>query len=311
MIKAKSYPVLFYFCLIFVSILACRQEASPENEPDGTIFNPGDSTQSLTYGGEKREYLLHIPVDYDPARPTAVVLIFHGFGLNAEEMVRITGFSAKADAAGFIAVYPQGSGRKPAWNGGDCCGKAAANQVDDVGFVRALIDALATMINIDRSRIYATGFSNGAIMAYRLACELPDQIAAIAPVGATLAFQDCTPGRSVSIQHFHGTDDQLNPYNGGYGPGGTLHFGSVQDTIQFWVSNNACSSQAQTSESGSIVHEQYNSCEQGAVVALYSIVGGEHAWPGGESVGPGIGTPTREISATELMWEFFSEHPLP
>jgi len=240
-----------------------------------------------------------------------VVFIFHGFGLGGEEMVRITGFNAQADASGFVAVYPNGSGRRPAWNGGDCCGEAATNQVDDVGFVRALIEDLSTLIEIDHKQIFATGFSNGAIMAYQLACELSDQIAAIAPVGATQAAQNCQPGRPVSVQHFHGTDDRLNPYNGGYGPGGGVDFASVEDTIQFWVTQNNCSSQAQVNESGSILHELYTPCDRGAVVELYTIVGGEHAWPGGESVGQGIGAPTTEISATLLMWEFFSSHPMP
>jgi polyhydroxybutyrate depolymerase len=226
-------------------------------------------------------------------------------------MVRITGFNAQADAAGFVAVYPNGSGRKPAWNGGDCCGEAAANQVDDVGFVRALIEDLSTLVDVDRKRVYATGFSNGAIMAYRLACDLSNQVAAIAPVGATQAVQDCQPGRPVSVQHFHGTDDRLNPYDGGYGPGGGVDFAPVEDTIQFWAAQNGCPPQAQTSESGSIVHERYAPCEQGAAVELYTIVGGEHAWPGGESVGPGVGEPTAEISATPLMWEFFEAHPMP
>ena len=226
-------------------------------------------------------------------------------------MIRITGFNAQADAAGFVAVYPNGSGRKLAWNGGDCCGEAAANQVDDVGFVRTLIEDLSTLINIDRKRVYATGFSNGAIMAYRLACELSDQIAAIAPVGATQGMPNCQPGRPVSIQHFHGTEDRLNPYESGYGPGGGVDFASVEDTIQFWVMQNRCPPQAQVSESGSIIHELYAPCDQGAGVELYTIVDGEHAWPGGESVSSEVGAPSTEISATQLMWEFFNAHPLP
>ncbi|MBN1148115.1 MAG: hypothetical protein JXA78_12725 [Anaerolineales bacterium] len=279
--------------------------------PASQALEPGLTTRSLTHDGMQRTYLLYIPAGYNPDRPMPVVLIFHGFGLSGEEMIRITGFNAQADAAGFLAVYPNGSGSKPAWNGGDCCGQAAVKQVDDVGFVRALIEDLSTLVDIDRKRVYATGFSNGAIMAYRLACDLSDQIAAIAPVSAAQATQSCQPGRAVPIQHFHGTADRLNPYDGGHGPGGGLEFASVADTIQFWVTQNGCPAQAQTSESGSIVHELYAPCDQGAAVELYTIAGGEHAWPGGESVSAEIGAPTMEISATLLMWEFFSAHPMP
>lgn len=294
---------------------ACGQTAPSltppaANQTSGTL-SPGDTARSLPYGREERTYVLHIPSVYDSSRATPLVLIFHGFGLNAEEMIRITGFNAQADASGFIAVYPNGTGRKPSWNGGDCCGEAAARKVDDVGFVRALIEDLSKLANIDRKRIYATGFSNGAIMAYRLACELSDQIAAIGPVGATQAVQTCQPGRPVSVIHFHGTNDQLNPYDGGYSSGGMVNFAPVKDTIQFWVKQNGCPVQAQVEQSGNIVNERYTPCAQGMAVELYTIVGGEHAWPGGESVSEEIGAPTTEISATPLIWEFFVAHPMP
>ena len=306
------FQILFICtCLLLAIGLACGQSSPSPEIPSGTVLEPGDTTRFINHNGMERSYLLHIPYDFNSEQSTPVVLIFHGFGLSGEEMVRITGFNEQANATGFVAVYPNGSGSRPAWNGGDCCGEAAANQIDDVGFVRTLIDDLSTLINIDHKRVYATGFSNGAIMSYRLACDLSDQIAAIAPVAATQAVQDCQPERSVSIQHFHGTNDQLNPYNGGYGPGGGVDFASVEDTILFWIEQNGCPSQSQVSESGSIVIDRYTSCDQGAEVELYTIVGGEHAWPGGESVEPEIGEPTSEISATLLMWDFFFAHPMP
>ena len=313
--RRKSYTLLFCTCLVPLVMLACGQTAPSLTLPPAIqtseTLAPGDTTRSLSYGGEERTYVLHIPSVHDPSRAAPVVLIFHGFGLNAEEMMRITGFNAQADTSGFIAVYPNGTGRKSSWNGGDCCGEAAARKVDDVGFVRALIEDLSKLVNIDQKRIYATGFSNGAIMAYRLACELSDQIAAIAPVSATQAVQTCQSGRPVSVIHFHGTNDQLNPYDGGYGPGGMVNFAPVKDTIQFWAKQNGCPVQGQVTESGNIVNERYSPCAQGTAVELYTIVGGEHAWPGGESVSEEIGAPTTEISATPLIWEFFAAHPMP
>jgi polyhydroxybutyrate depolymerase len=320
---------LIFISLVLLLILACGgttpsetpppvgQTTLPETPPpveQTETLEPGDSTRTLSYGGRERSYVLHIPVSYDPTQPTAVVLAFHGIGLDAEEMIRISGYSEQADASGFIVVYPNGTGDKmQSWNGGHCCGEAAKNNVDDVGFVRALIEDLATVINVDPDRVYATGFSNGAIMVYRLACELSDQIAAIGPVSATQILNDeqaCHPGRGVPVIHFHGTADRLNPYEGGTTSAG-FEIVSVEHAIQFWAGNNDCPEQGQLTESGTIIHEVHAPCSQNSTVELYKIMDGEHAWPGGEAVSPQIGEPTMEISATALMWEFFTAHPMP
>jgi polyhydroxybutyrate depolymerase len=125
-----------------------------------------------------------------------------------------------------------------------------------------------------------------------------------------MAFQKCQPGRPISIVHFHGTADRLNPYEGGEGPRSGTEFVSVKDNIQFWVQADGCPAQAQVEQNGSVVHESYAPCEQGESVELFTIQNGEHAWPGGESVSAEIGEPTKEISATSLMWEFFEADPL-
>jgi len=265
----------------------------------------GDSTRSVTSGGIPRIYRVHIPPSYNPSRPMPLVIILHGYNLQAEDMVRITGFDAQADSVGFVTAYPQGSGTKPAWNGGNCCGEAQIKKVDDVEFIRQMLASIAQTTHIENRRIYATGFSNGAILAYRLACDLADQIAAVAPVSAAQEMPDCRPSRAVSVIHFHGTQDKLNPYNG------SARFTSVKDSIQFWVQRNACPPQPQTTRSGSIVHDSYTPCAQNTAVDLYTIENGEHAWPGGESVTAEIGKPTKEISATRIIWDFFVAHPMP
>ncbi len=191
MMRERSLLLFYCVCLLLAVTLACGQSTPSETTPPELVRTLSDTTRYIDFNGEQRSYLLHIPSGIDPDQTTPVVLIFHGFGLSGTEMVRITGFNDQADSEGFVAVYPNGSGSRSAWNGGDCCGEASANQIDDVGFVRALIEDLSTTITIDRKRVYATGFSNGAIMAYRLACELSDQIAAIAPIGATQALQNC------------------------------------------------------------------------------------------------------------------------
>ena len=321
--QRKQKRFLFIGLTLLLLSLACGKTAPTQTPPPVSqtqppvgqteTFEPGDSTRFLSHGGMERSYILHVPVNYDPSRPTALVLAFHGLGLNAEEMIRISGFSEQADTTGFIVVYPNGTGETSSWNGGHCCGEAAINNVDDVGFVRALIEELSASIDIDPDRIYATGFSNGAILTYRLACELSDLLAAVSPVSATpaeLDMQACAPDRPVPLIHFHGTADDPNPYYGGELPSG-FYFLPVGDTMQFWVANNGCPTQPQTTVSGSITHDVYAPCDSGSAVELYTITGGKHAWPGGEAVNQAMGEPNMEISATALMWEFFLSHPMP
>jgi len=282
-----------------------QDTATPE-----VSISSGDHTRTLTFDGLERSYILHIPPDYDPSQPTPLILAYHGIKLNAQEMMRISGFSAQADKDNFLVAYPEGSGTNQSWNGGECCGEAMMKKVDDVGFTRAMIEDAANFVNIDRSRIYATGFSNGAIMVYRLACDLADLIAAIGPVAAAPATSLCNPSRPVSVIHFHGDADRLNPYEGGTISGGR-EFMSVEDGIDLWVSLNSCPTQAQETQTGNIIHRIYAPCQQNSAVELYKILGGEHAWPGGEAVSQQVGEPTDEIDATALMWAFFKEHARP
>ncbi len=304
------------FLLLLLSA-ACERSKSEQPAAAPSIQNgpigPGDTTRSMYYEGIERTYILHIPPDYDEALASPLVLAFHGYGLDAGEMIRISGLNEQADASGFIVTYPNGTGKKMSWNGGHCCGEAANNNVDDVGFVRALIDELAVLTNIDPHRIYATGFSNGAIMVYRLACELSDQIAAIGPVAATQILEDqeaCNPSRGVPVIHFHGTEDALNPYEGGSTAAG-FQYVSVDDAIAFWIGKDECPGSAQRTKSGSIQHDVFAPCAQGSAVELYTVAGGEHAWPGGEAVSPQVGEPTMEINASPVMWDFFAAHPMP
>lgn len=274
---------------------------------------PGDHPLTLVYAGVERSYVIHIPPGLQPSMPVPLVLAFHGIGLDAGEMIRISGLNDQSDASGFIVVYPEGTGEKKSWNGGYCCGTAARDDVDDVGFVRALIGELKATLPVDDRHIHATGFSNGAIFTYRLACECSDLIASFGPVSATpaeLDLQACTPARPVAILHFHGTADDPNPYAGGDTPGG-YYFLPVSDTIQYWAEHNGCQPEPQSATSGSIRHDVYLGCTAGSALELYTIQGGKHAWPGGEAVNQAMGQPCMEISAAALLWEFFLSHPMP
>jgi polyhydroxybutyrate depolymerase len=214
--------------------------------------------------------------------------------------------SARADREHFIAVYPRGVGQVPTWNAGNCCGYALQNRVDDIGFLRALLAKLDGDYVVDRKRIYFTGISNGAMMAYRAACEMSDQIAAIAPVEGALNV-DCHPRSPVSVVIFHGTADRLVPFDGGGSP---FHIGdkrsdhSVAYAVDFWRKRDACLAAPQQGETEEAHTEQYLDCQDGTAVVLYAIEGGHHMWPG-------LAISGNHVPATDLIWSFFAAHPKP
>jgi polyhydroxybutyrate depolymerase len=284
-------------------------------------IGPGDHTRTLMVGELERNYIVHVPQKYNADTPTPVVLVYHGGGSNAEVMVPFSGMNTKSDDAGFIAVYPSGTGllaRALTFNGGNCCGSAMRNKVDDVEFTRRLLDDLATVVNVDPKRVFATGMSNGGIITYRLASELSDRIAAVAPVGGPMGTETCRPKRPVPVMHFHGTDDEFAPFQGGKGEGvsGTDFF-SVEHSIQAWVLANGChkepvvtKQQPQVADGTTIIRKTYGGGKEGAEVVLIEIVGGGHTWPGEPSRARFLGKTTMNISANDAMWEFFQKHPM-
>ncbi len=245
----------------------------------------------------------------------------------------MTKMNDKSDSAGFIVVYPRGTGKDPRmrfkrfWNyasgpHGSYHGDPFFAKVDDVGFVTALLDDLESRFNIDKSRVYATGFSNGGILTHYLACRLSSRIAAIAPVGAPFwtSPKSCNPSRPISVMYFHGTADVCAPYNGG--PSGCEAgistkgrvFVSVKDTISVWVQKNHCPPKPRiTYRKGKVTCETYGPGDGDTEVVLCTIKGGGHTWPGGlpyKIPGVEIGEVTYDINANDAMWEFFKRHPM-
>ena len=290
-------------------------------EADDGGLRPGNHARTVRVGDLDRRYLVHVPPQYDPAEPTPLVLAFHGGGANAANMAAFSGLDAKADEAGFIVVYPEGTGRLSrmlTFNAGDCCGHAATKNIDDIAFTRALLDDLATAANVDDRRVYATGMSNGAMMTYRLGSELSDRIAAIAPVAGHMGTHRCRPGRPVPVIHFHGDADEFAPFEGGRGRGlsGT-DFQSVPRSVSAWVEVDGCRSDpeithlADVEDDGTTVRvERHGAGRDGAEVVLVVIEGGGHTWPGREQRLRTLGRSTRDISANDMMWEFFQRHPM-
>jgi polyhydroxybutyrate depolymerase len=191
--------------------------------------------------------------------------------------------------------------------------------VDDVAFVDALIEDIAGHVHIDRKRIYATGMSNGAQMAYRLAAEMSDSVAAIAPVSGSLEVDVPKVRRPVSVLHFHGTDDKYLPFEGGRGPRSlaTGSHASVQHSVGTWVGLDECRPApivtevpAAVADGTSVVRRAYEGCRDGAEVVLYEIRGGGHTWPGRPAAERLLGTTTHNLSANDVMWDFFARHAL-
>ena len=280
------------------------------------------------YNGQSRSYILHLPPSYNGVDEMPLVVVLHGGGGNAENIEEGTGFSEKADEEGFIVVYPDGTGRLNqyllTWNSGFCCGYALENNIDDVGFIRALIGYLQEKYAINRHMIYVTGISNGGMMSYRLGAELSDVIASIAPVagsiGGKVTENDTIwcipePDYPVSVIVFHGTNDSRVPYEGGIPTAndtrGAFSYLSVNESVSFFVKHNQCDAfpQRNISESGTIIMDLYAGGQNNTEVVLYTIVNGTHSWPGGKTGRRNGDVPTMEISATDLIWEFFKNHP--
>jgi polyhydroxybutyrate depolymerase len=266
----------------------------------------GKYDHALQSSGEAREFFVRVPAGYGGGVPAMVVLVFHGYAETAAQIEQISEMSVTGAAHGFLAVYPQGI--STSWNAGKCCGSSSYTQRPDVQFVSDMIDQLEKSYCIDKKRVYAAGFSNGGMLSQRLGCELSHRIAAIGPVAGPLAFEPCVPARPVPVIEFHGTSDLIVPYNGsGLGGGKSVH-----DTIAFWVANNGCTDPQPTSvySNGDSSCVEYQACAVGAAVRLCSGNGGGHQWPGGTSSGS-PGKLTQDIDASEMMYEFFTAHPLP
>lgn len=276
------------------------------------------ASRAVHIGGLMRSYVVHAPPNCDGNSPLPVVIALHGATMNGPMMAWFTDLDTKADQAGFLAVYPNGTGKRSSlfWNGGNCCGPAMQNNVDDVAFISALIDDLARVYPIDSGRIFATGMSNGAMMAYRLAAELSERIAAIAPVAGCLATKIGHLKRSVPVLHFHGTNDEFVPFRGGKGAKSTsgITHRSVDESIQPWVKANSCQEDpvidvlSARGEEPTVIRKTYGRGTDGAEVVLIAIEGGGHTWPGKRPSSAILGMSALNISANDLTWEFFQNH---
>jgi polyhydroxybutyrate depolymerase len=293
-----------------------RERSAEPTDPNMTpIAAPGDYRFSFTHDGVKREYLVHVPCSYRPNRPTPLLTALHGGGGDADFQADDSKYKliSKSEQAGFIAVFPNGYSRLPSgilatWNAGNCCGAAQKNNIDDVGFLKEVILRVERQANADSKRVFVTGMSNGALMSWRLACELPTMIRGIAPVEGTDNTTHCAPSRPVPVIEFHALDDDHVPFNGGTGVKALTdtNFASVPATQAKWVQIDRAELEPRRVLTLPGAHCDLHSAKPGgAPVDLCVTDNGGHSWPGGGTQ-QGRKQPSMAISANDLMWSFFS-----
>lgn len=314
----------FVFILIAVMALVSGGQTVAQDDPlvRGTLM----------HDGLERTYELYVPSTLDPSQPAPLLIGLHGGAGTGADVHGVTlgGFSRIADRENAIVVYPNGV--EGHWNDGriGLDHRSVSENIDDVGFIAALIDELAATYNIDLKRVYVTGLSNGGAMSFRLACDLGDRIAAAAPVIFTMAEEQvtmCNPTRPVPILIMNGTADPIIPYEGGQADILDVYYvGQLVSTaasVDFWRQHNQCPETAIAAtetlrdrvrrDDSTVERTIYGPCADGSEVVLYTIVGGGHTWPGGIQYLPQslIGPTNRDIRATDEIWAFFSRHTLP
>ncbi|HEX6539477.1 MAG TPA: PHB depolymerase family esterase [Candidatus Dormibacteraeota bacterium] len=284
------------------ALAACggSSSASPPAAPGAPLQAHGQ----LSVAGQQRTYRVYRPGTVDPHTPAPLVLILHGNGSTGDEMVQTTEFDNNADADGFIAVYPDGVERS--WNGGFCCEPAPTLGIDDIAFLNALIPQLERSFAIDSRRVFVTGFSSGAIMAYRFACQGTVPIAAIAPVAGTMLLtDDCHPRRPTSVLAINGTHDGEVPYQGGHLlPGASASDAIVPSATSVtsrWAQLDSCGATPSSSTTGPVTVTQWHGCAGGATVQLQTITGAGHTW-----YAPGFGPADGAIDASKVIADFFA-----
>jgi polyhydroxybutyrate depolymerase len=272
---------------------------SPQSCPAlQTPLVAGDHPTTLQHDGRSRTYMLHVPSGVTGTEPVALIFDLHGAGGDGLQQQRMSGWEAVADREGLLVVYPDGVDGY--WNVDDtCCGTAGAEQIDDVGLIRAIVDQLSGQACIDAQRIYVSGFSNGGGLAHRMGCDAADLIAAIAPVATDLRTQPCVPVRPISMMEVRGMSDSLEPYEGGVvgPPGGQYVSPGAQGSLQLWADINQCAGTPTTIEQ---YCESYTECGDGVETDLCSLPGVDHG-----SYNNSLG-----FAIASVAWRMFERQPM-
>ena len=313
----------FYILILF--LLSCLTWQCSPSLPSQGIPGPGMYQQKLDMQvmGAKRNYWLHIPANFNPQKQTPLVIVIHGAFSTARKMEKESGFSEVADREGFLVAYPTGAyglfGLFQHWNAGHCCGKAARDQIDDVGFLDAVIDDISLRFNVNSRQIFMVGFSNGGMLTYRFAAERTHRLAAAATLAAALGGRPSSesswwktpePSQPLPMIIFHGRDDEAVPYKGGISPekGGQREYIPVSESVNFWIENNNCRKKPIREQlyGGRVTRTSWADCQGENEVILYSIDNWGHKWPGPQFTGNlDKNDAFRNFNAADLIWDFF------
>lgn len=311
---------------VLLAALALGCAPSPE-QPARRFQAAGNHEVSLEHAGRERSYILRLPPDFASRGPLPILLAFHGGGGNASGFQKYAGLDERADRLGYALVYPDGTGRLGrrllTWNAGECCGSAMQQGADDVGFALAVLADLAGELELDRTRVYATGHSNGAMMAYRLAADASSRIAAIVPVAGADMTLEFAPSAAVPVLHVHSVDDPRALYAGGPGPRfpfttKRVQHRAVEAGLARWRERDGCAGLGREIDSRSAgahaaVLVDFGPCADGSEVAVWKLRGPGHGWPGSGSVllERIMGPNTNVISAADEVFRFVARFSRP
>lgn len=323
--KARLVAVAVFALVLAACSSGSSAKASPpvKAQSAGTgcsrASSLGSRVVTIEDGGRARVVRVHVTTRDTGGTRRALVLNMHGSGSTASQQEALTGMDSTADADGFVVAYPQGAILSRSgfdWNvpGQPLLGGAPvpANAPDDVAFLERVVTTLERTDCIDPSRVYATGLSGGGRMASQLACDASTTVAAVAPVAGLRFPSPCDATRAVPMVAFHGTADPVDPY-GGHGQADWTY--SVPVAAQRWAAHDGCApSPATSTRSRGATLTAYSTCRDGASVELYTVAGEGHEWPGGpplpRAVTRVLGPQSNAVNANDVMWSFFSSHPL-
>jgi len=284
---------------VCLAALAACGRSGPVDSPEPAPPRAGVQLRELEVDGQLRKYRVFAPPTIEENVPAALVLALHDAFGSSESFREATQFDSAASEGNFVVVYPESLAGT--WNGGFCCGLAVKEDVNDVGFLTRVLDEVTSSYAIDPARVYAVGASNGAIMAYRLGCELAHRIAGVASVGGAMVMDGCAPRQPVSILAIHGTQDGHVPYEGGPTSGAPDPVPSQPKMIERWAHLNGCAGSPATRIDGMVTTSTWQDCRAGRSVRLLTIEGGGHTWFSRE-----FGATAGAIDATQVITEFFA-----
>ncbi|WP_308992451.1 PHB depolymerase family esterase [Mariniflexile litorale] len=306
--KVKTFNLIIYFSLSIMVFIGCASGEDATTNTDSGLRK----FESIEVDGRTRNYILKLPKTFEKTESIPLVIFLHGFGGKAAQAENEYGMNVKADTEGFAVVYPEGVPNEGllglrSWNAGDCCDYAQEKNIDDVVFIEELIDYLMLKYpKLNKNKVYATGISNGAMMCYRLAAELSDKIAAIAPVSGPM-MMDFKLVKSMPILHIHSSLDTKVPFEGGVGLGGYT-YNSVVSTLETWQIQNNCSLETKVSQYENYIVKHYLGCSDRNDIFLYLTSDGGHSWPGSIKARINADTPSTAFIANDVIWEFFKAH---